>query len=34
MSQLVVMLDKQLIKRVDIKQTHLVIGRHPRCDLV
>lgn len=34
MSQLVVMLDKQLIKRVDIKQTHLVIGRHPRCDIV
>ena len=34
MSQLVIMLDKQLIKRVDIKQTHLVIGRHPRCDIV
>jgi pSer/pThr/pTyr-binding forkhead associated (FHA) protein len=34
MSQLVVMLDKQVIKRVDIKETHLLIGRHPRCDVV
>jgi pSer/pThr/pTyr-binding forkhead associated (FHA) protein len=34
MSQLVVMLEKQVIKRVEVKQTHLLIGRHPRCDIV
>lgn len=33
MTQLVVMLEKQIIKRLEIKSTSIALGRHPKSDI-
>lgn len=33
MSQLIVMLDKQILKRIAIKTTSITLGRHGKCDI-
>ncbi|MDD5394096.1 MAG: FHA domain-containing protein [Thiothrix sp.] len=33
MPELVVLLDKQIIKRIAIKGTSVTLGRHPKCDV-
>jgi pSer/pThr/pTyr-binding forkhead associated (FHA) protein len=33
MSQLIVMLDKQILKRIAVKTTSITLGRHGKCDI-
>lgn len=33
MSQLIVMLDKQILKRIPVKTTSITFGRHGKCDI-
>ena len=33
MSQLIVMLDKQILKRVAVKTTSITLGRHGKCEI-
>lgn len=33
MSELIVMLDKQILKRIAVKKTSIVFGRHSKCDI-